>query len=67
MAFICSELFSCRNNDHIFAISYENCAFTRSYKNKAVITIINIDVCSDIKYKILAVVAVLNIILLHFD
>ena len=67
MTLICSKLTCDGNNGHFFAISNEDSALNRSEKDEAVLAVINIDVSCDIKDKVGAIFAVIDIILLFFD
>ena len=67
MALVCSKLTSNSNNSQIFATPNKYCALTRSYKDKTVLGIINVDISCDIEDKKWTVFAVIYIVLLLFD
>jgi hypothetical protein len=50
-----SKLCSSGNNDHILTISNKKGGFHRCSKDKAMLTIINIYISSNIKYKIISI------------
>ena len=54
------------NKNHILATSNKDTTFTRSSKHKAILTIINVDIGSDIKDKVERSLTVFNIELLSF-
>ena len=64
MALISPKLFRSRYNNKILAVSHKNSTLTRRYIYLAVIRIVNIDISSHIKDKVLRVVAVLDVVLL---
>jgi hypothetical protein len=66
MAFVSSELFCGCNYDKILAVSHKYRALTWGNVNFAVVGIVNVDICSDIKDEILTVVTGVNIVLLAF-
>lgn len=67
MTLVGSELFSGSNNSKISAISNKNSALTGRNINFGIIGIINIDICSNIKDKILRVLTIIYIELLTFN
>ena len=67
MTLIGSKLTCDGNNGHFLAISNEDSALNRSEKDETVLAVINIDVSCDIKDKIGAIFAIIDIILLFFD
>lgn len=64
MTLKCSELTSDGNNNHILAIPNKDSAFTWRNIHKTILSIINVEIGSNIKHKKLTVLTVLNIELL---
>lgn len=67
MALKCSELASDRNNDQILTIPDKDSALTWCNIHKTVLSIIDVEIGSNIKHKKLAVFTVLNIELLLIE
>lgn len=67
VAFISSELFRSSNDNQVSAVPHKYRAFTGCYVNLTVRRIINVYICCHIKNKILAVLAVVDVVLLAFD
>ena len=67
MALISSELSSCCNYVHIFAIPYKNGTLARSYINKASFWVIDVEISGDIKDEEETVLASINVELLFLD
>ena len=67
MTLVCSKLPCDGNYSELFAISNEDSALNRSKKDEAILAVIDIDISCDIKDKIGAIFAVIDIVLLFFD
>lgn len=67
MTLISPKLLGGSNEDHPFAVSNEDGALTWSNKDGAILTVIDVEVGSDVKDKVLAVFAILNVVLLLLD
>lgn len=67
MALVSSKLFGGRDDGQIFTVSNKNSAFTRSNINLTIVSIIDVNVGSDVKNKILRISAILDVILLAFN
>ena len=67
MTIISSKLPNSSNNGHIFTAAYKNTALNRSSKDYTILTVINVDICSNIKNKIAWIFTILNVKLLTFD
>lgn len=67
MALISPKLLSRSNNSKSLATSYKNCAFARCNKDSTIISIIDVEISSDVEDKVLWIFAVIYIILLLFN
>jgi len=64
VAVVGSELTSNSNNDHIFAASNKDTTLTRTCKNEAILTIVNVNIGSVIKNKVCTIFTIIDIELL---
>ena len=67
MTLISPKLLSRSNNSKSLATSYKNCAFAWCNKDSTIISIIDVEISSDVKNKVLRIFAVIYIILLLFN
>jgi hypothetical protein len=66
MALIGSKLFCCGHNHHVLAISNKYCALARRNKDKAILTVIYVNISCYVKNEEKAIFAVIYIELLLF-
>jgi hypothetical protein len=67
LAIISSKLFCGCDYNEVFTVSYKDCALTWRYIYFAALCIVYIDICSYIKYKVLWVLAIVDVVLLSLD